>query len=329
MKRLPSLDSLRAFAVAARHLSFTRAADELHVTQSALSHRVAALEAELEVKLFRRLTRRLELTKEGEQLAAGVERGLAEIARALASLDRRAVDRPVTVTVLPSFANRWLITRLARFRQRHPQLPVRILAEERLADLKSGSADLAIRFGRGSYPGHHVVRLMGDWVVPVCSPQFYDEHGPFDDLHRLSELPLLHDLMAERDGSGADWRSWLTQIGAADVTLGEGQRFNQAILTLEAAVNSLGLALGRRSLVAGDLAAGRLVEAVPRYAPTAFAYYLVCLPETVDQPSIAAFCNWLVGETKAEEQQMGSIPVLCRARRRGDGSSRQSWPRRR
>lgn len=303
MKRLPSLDSLRAFEVAARHLSFTRAAGELNVTQSALSHRVQALEDELGVALFRRLPRRLELTVEGEALAAGVRRGLVEIRRSLAAIDRSAAGGPLVVSVLPSFAQRWLVPRLARFRARQPEVEVAVMGDPGLADLRAGRADVAIRFGLGRYPGLHVVRLMEDSLFPVASPALVPR--PLDTPADLARMTLLHDLAAENDASGSDWRSWLQSVGAPEVPCDGGPRFNQAYLLLEAAASGLGVALGRRTLVEADLRSGRLVRVLPHEAPCAFSYYIVCLPEAADRPAVVAFRDWLFEEAAAGAAQRG------------------------
>lgn len=297
IKRLPSLDSLRVFEAAARHLSLTKASAELHVTQSAVSHRIQALEAELGHKLFRRYTRRLELTSEGVTLSAGLTRGLAEITRALDSLDGRAAVNTINVSVLPSFATRWLVPRLPRFRQQHPEIEVRIAAEEELADLRAGRVDLAVRFGTGRYPGLHVVRLMSDSIFPVCSPRLLAELGPVAAPRDLARFTLLHDDVAENDSSGTGWRTWLSHFGITDLSLSEGPRFNQAGLTLEAAASGMGIAMARKSLVAGDFEAGRLVRALPYEAPTAYAYYLVCLPENANRRGLSRFRDWLIGET--------------------------------
>ena len=296
MRRLPSLEALRAFEAAARHLSFTRAGDELHVTQSALSHRISALEDELGVKLFQRLARRMELTREGAVVAEGVRRGLDEIRRGLARLDSGPAT--LTLSVLPSFAMRWLVPRLPGFARRHPGVEVRIAAEPTKVDLRAGAADIAIRFGRGDYPGLYVLKILDDAVVPVASPSFLAEHGPFESPADLARAPLLHDSPTETDGSGADWRSWLTHVGVRDMRSGAGTRFNQAVLTLEAAANGLGIALARLSLCAGDLASGRLVQVLPLSAPTTFAYFFVCLPEHADRLAVSAFRDWLIDEAR-------------------------------
>lgn len=297
MKRPPSLDALRTFECAARHLNFTRAGEELHVTQSALSHRISALEDELGVKLFRRLTRKLELTPAGETLAAGVRRGLAEISRAVGSIDRKTGIEPLNVSALPSFATRWLVPRLPRFRAMHPNIDVRISADPTLVNLQANEADLAVRFGHGQYPGLHVAKLMTDSVFPVCSPRLLAERGPITDPAQLAGWPLLHDMPTENDGSGSGWSHWLHYIGAGDMPCSEGLRFNQAVLAIEAAANGLGVALVRRSLIGDDLVSGRLVRLLPHEAPTSFSYFMVCLPEAVDRPAIRAFCDWLITES--------------------------------
>lgn len=296
IKRLPSLDSLRVFEAAARHLSLTKASAELHVTQSAVSHRIQALEAELGRKLFERYTRRLELTPAGVALSAGLTRGLAEISRALAALDGAPSVNTINVSVLPSFATRWLVPRLPKFRQLHPEIEVRIAAEEALADLRAGRVDVAVRFGMGRYPGMHVVRLMGDTVFPVCSPRLLMEMGLVSAPRDLLRFTLLHDEVAENDSSGTGWGTWLRHFGVTDIPT-DGPRFNQAVLTLEAAASGMGIAMARRSLVIGDFEAGRLVRVLPHEAPTAYSYFLVCLPENANRRGVSRFCEWLIAET--------------------------------
>jgi LysR family glycine cleavage system transcriptional activator len=213
MPRLPSLDSLHVFAVAARHLNFTSAAAELHRTQSAVSHRIKTLEAELGVALFTRLTRRLELTPAGRALAVHMNQSLAEIARIIAGFGKLEGAQRLRVTALPSVASRWLMPRLPRFFDLCPDIEVQVIAESQLLDLRTEGIDLALRFGRGQYPRHSVSRLMTDRVLPVCSPKFLAEHGPISTIEELLALPLVHDSAAENDESHSDWCNWLAQLG--------------------------------------------------------------------------------------------------------------------
>jgi LysR family glycine cleavage system transcriptional activator len=284
------------FSVAARHLSFTKAADELHLTQSAVSHRVRALEEELGVRLFNRLARRLELTPAGQALARRVDQAVADIAGTIANLDQGGDSRRLTVTLLPSVASRWLVPRLPRFHAQHPDIELQLIADPRLLDLRAAGIDLAIRFGRGIYPGYAVTMLMPDRVFPVCSPRLIAQRGPATTIEALLELPLLHDSSTEGDGSGSDWRSWLEHFGWRGAICQDGQRFSEAGLLIDAAVLGLGVALARGSLVSDHLASGTLICPLHLATPTAFAYYLLCLPEAADLHRIVCFRDWLHAE---------------------------------
>jgi LysR family glycine cleavage system transcriptional activator len=306
MGSLPPLDSLQVFAVAARHLSFTKAAAELHRTQSAISHRVKALEAEIGLLLFKRVTRRLELTEAGRALAHQVDRSLSDIAGTISNLDRSEARR-LTVTMLPSVASRWLMPRLPRFCEQNPDLEVKVIASATVLDLRAEGIDAAIRFGPGHYAGYAVTPLMPDKVLPVCSPSFADRWGRISTIDALLEWSLLHDSTTEGDGSRSDWRSWLDQLGRPDAVCNVGQRFSDAGLLIEAAVLGLGAALARFSLVADQFAAGVLVCPLPLATPTAFAYYLVGLPEAVTLSNITRFRQWLQAEAADTARLMLSM----------------------
>ncbi|HVP33727.1 MAG TPA: LysR substrate-binding domain-containing protein [Steroidobacteraceae bacterium] len=299
MSRLPSLDALHVFAVAARHLNFTSAAAELHRTQSAVSHRVKALEAELGVQLFTRSPRRLELTAAGSALAHHMNQSLGGIERIIAGFGRLAGTQRLRITALPSVASRWLTPRLPRFLDLYPEIEVQVIAESRLLDLRTESIDLAVRFGRGRYPRHVVSLLMRDRVLPVCSPQLIVERAPVTSIDELLALPLVHDSDAEQDESGSDWRSWLEQMGRRATAHLPGQRFSDADLSIEAAVRGIGVALGRFSLVADYLADGKLVSPLSLVTSTAYSYYLVALPESACLPRVARFSRWLRAEAAA------------------------------
>jgi LysR family glycine cleavage system transcriptional activator len=307
MPRLPPLDSLHVFAVAARHLNFTTAAAELHRTQSAVSHRVKALEAELGVALFTRLTRRLELTPAGRALALHMNQSLAEIARIIAGFGKLEGTQRLRVTALPSVASRWLTPRLPRFFDLCPEIEVQVIAESQLLDLRTEGIDLAVRFGRGQYPRHSVSRLMTDRVLPVCSPQFLAEHGPISTIEELLALPLVHDSAAENDESHSDWCNWLAQLGRVATPHLGGQRFSNADLSIEAAACGIGVALGRFSLVADGLSDGTLVSPLPIATSTAYSYYIVALPEWALLPKVVPFCRWLRAEAAAT---MSAAPPL-------------------
>jgi LysR family transcriptional regulator, glycine cleavage system transcriptional activator len=306
MARLPSLETLRIFAVAARHLSFTKAADELHLTQSAISHRVRALELELGTPLFTRLTRRIELTRAGRALAQRVNQAVGDIARAVADLNPCGNALRLTVTMGPSVASCLLVPRLPQFLAHNPDIELQLISDPQLIDLRAAGVDLAIRFGRGTYPGYAVTKLMQDFVLPVCSPGLVARHGKVATVDALLKLPLLHDSSTESDGSGSDWRTWLDQVGGPEAACLEGQRFSDARLVIEAAVHGLGVALARASLVADHLAKGTLICPLRRVVPTAFAYYLVGLPEAASQDKNVRFTGWLRGEAAAMAAEIES-----------------------
>ncbi len=307
MARLPPLDALHVFAVAARHLNFTTAATELHRTQSAVSHRIKTLEAELGVALFTRLTRRLELTPAGRALALHMNQSLAEIARIIGEFGKLEGTQRLRVTALPSVASRWLTPRLPRFFDLCPEIEVQVIAEAQLLDLRAEGIDLAVRFGRGNYPRHSVSRLMTDRVLPVCSPKFLAEHGPISTIDEMLALPLVHDYAAENDDSHSDWRSWLGQLGRVAASHLSGQRFSNADLSIEAAVCGIGVALGRFSLVADGLSDGTLVSPLPIATSTLYSYYIVALPEWALLPKVVPFCRWLRAEAAAT---MSAAPPL-------------------
>jgi LysR family glycine cleavage system transcriptional activator len=293
-RRRPPLGDLHAFEAAARHLSFTSAAAELCVTQGAVSQRIRKLEELLGFRLFSRLPRELSLTTEGKILSSAVGNSLSLIDDALAGIfgqdapDCRAV---LTVSVAPSFASQWLVPRLSRFRQRCPELEICLEADASHADFSTGQVDLAIRFGRGVYPGLTTSLLMHDEVFPVCSPSLLAAAEHFEHPSDLLHAVLLHDATAEADGSGEDWHHWFLSAGLT-VTRPDGPRFKPGQLALQAASAGLGVALGRASIVSDDLSAGRLIRPIDHAVPTAFSYYLVHQRQHVS-PHLATFITWL------------------------------------
>jgi len=307
MVRTPSLDALRIFVVAARHLSFTEAASELNLTQSAVSHRVRGLEQELGIALFRRMTRRLELTPRGRRLARKIDSSIGEIDRSIVEIVQPDDEGPLKVTMLPSVASLWLIPRLPGIRSRHPDLDVQVIADPRLLDLRAEGIDVAIRFGRTPHPGYSVTRLMSDRVLPVCTPAMLEQYAPIKSVDALMALPLLHDSSTDGDGSDSDWRTWLDYLGRPDIDCHAGQRFSEASMLINAAELGLGVALARASLVADKIASGVLVCPIRLAAPTAFSYYLLGMPESIDRPKIAMLRSLLVAEAAATEAFMQSI----------------------
>jgi LysR family transcriptional regulator, glycine cleavage system transcriptional activator len=285
-RMLPPLNALRAFEAAARLLSFTRAAQELHVTQTAISHQMRNLEAHLGVRLFVRLPRRLMLTPEGQAYARELGRVFERIGDATAALEARPRREVLAVTSVPSFAARWLVPRLGRFGEAQPHTDLRLVATERHVDLARESVDVGIRFGYGRYAGLRTEKLMDDEYFPVCSPGLLRRRRSLD----LRRHPLLHD------DSPDGWRRWLRAFGVTGVDPERGHVFSDASMTLQAAADGRGVALGRRVLVSGDLAAGRLVRPFPHAMPADQAYYLVSAEHSGELPKVKAFRAWLRAE---------------------------------
>jgi LysR family glycine cleavage system transcriptional activator len=301
MRRLPPLDTLRVFEAAARLGSFKGAGDELSVTASAVSHRIAALEQELGVPLFVRHTRRIELTTEGERLAAGVRRALVEIRRAVSTVDRRE-GTALRITAIPSHVTRWLAPRLHRFHSAHPDIELHISADLAVVDLAQRTFDVALRYGSGAYQNLYAERLMGDAIFPVASPRYLADNGPFLRPADLLRLERILDVTAENDESGTNWRSYFEHHDLPLDTLDRGIRFNGAAITLEAAAGGLGVAIARKTLVAEELRSERLVRLLPGELATNWNHYAVALPEMVDWPPLAAFLAWLREEATDQSQ---------------------------
>ena len=297
--KLPPLAPLKAFEAAGRHLSFTRAAEELHVTQGAVSQQVKQLEEHLGVALFRRLPRGLELTTEGRVFNDVVGAALRQIGDTAQSLKSARGDGPVTVSVLPSFAVKWLIPRLARFRRLHPDVPVRVDADHRVADLRSDEVDLAVRFTNKDWPGFHVVELFRDRVFPVCSPDLVRDGRAPKRLEELRDAVLLYDTVSYGDNSGCDWEYWAEAVGLDGIDTSSGSGFTQADMVLQAAILGDGVALTRSSLAELDLASGRLVKPLDISIPCPWTHYVVCVEETLTRANVRVFYDWLLAEGAA------------------------------
>ena len=296
-RQTPPLTALRAFEAAGRHLSFTKAADELHVTQAAISHQVKSLEEYLGLKLFRRLNRTLLLTDAGQFYLPPLTGAFERIARATHRLRQHLGRSRLTVSVLPSFAAGWLVPRLGRFRQRCPDVDLSIDPTHSLTDFRRDDVDLEIRYGRGSYPGLRADRLMREEFFPVCSPRLLEGPAPLRDPADLTHHTLLHDDMT------VDWRTWLLAAGVEGVDAERGITVTDSSMLLRAAIAGQGVALARSVLAADEIASGRLVRPFDVDVPTEYAYYLAYPEKSADQPNVAAFREWILEEARAGESR--------------------------
>jgi LysR family transcriptional regulator, glycine cleavage system transcriptional activator len=290
---LPPLSALRAFEAAARHMSFSRAAAELHVTPAAVSHQIHTLEQDLGVRLFQRLNRSIQLTASAQVLLPGLTEAFAGIHASVGRLRAHNDTGSLTVTASPSFAAKWLVLRLHRFQEQYPEVDVRISATDDVVDLTKGDFDIAIRYGAGHYPGLEVELLLQNEVFPACSPQLLATGPP---LRTPSDLPahaLIHDQAIERDPLVPTWPMWLKAAGVTNVPAAAGLSFNNIHLALDAAIAGHGVVLAYSTIAAADLAAGRLVRLFSLALPDQFAYYIVTAPGALERPKVRAFRDWL------------------------------------
>ena len=310
--RLPPLSVLRTFEAAARHLSFKKAAEEVHVTPAAVSQQIKALETYLGVSLFHRLTRALELTQHGAAMLPKIREGFECLAAAVEAT-RQAQPTGLTVTAPPSFAAHWLVPRLARFSAAHPDVELRLssnpdtvdrqgeatILDENMVDLREDRSLVAIRYGTGEYPGFRVEKIFAPEYVPVCSPRLMEGPAPLRRPEDLARHTLIHDETLHDGELQPGWRDWLQLAGVADVDARRGPRFSNAVLALGAALEGQGVALALKPLVEADVAAGRLCMPFDRSIPSPYAYYLV-MPEAVSlRPPVAAFKDWLLAEAQS------------------------------
>ncbi len=305
-RRLPPLNSLRAFEAAARNLSFTRAADELHVTQAAISHQVKALEDFINVKLFTRRNRELLLTEEGQRYYPQIRDIFERLREATERVKGRGASGPLSVSVVPTFAISWLVPRLSLFREKYPDIDVRLKAVDGDVDFLSENIDVAVYFGHGDYPGLRVDRLLEEYLTPMCSPALLKGKQPLLTPADLAHHTLLHD------GSVDAWRKWLKAAGVKGVKAERGPVFSHTSMVLQAAAHAQGVAIGHNVLAQSDLRSGRLVCPFELKLPLDEGYYLVCPQASADRPKILAFREWLlstIAQERTETESAGKMRV--------------------
>ena len=297
---LPPLAALRALEAAARHRSFTRAAAELNVTQSAVSHQIRHLEQLWQMELFHRAARPLAPTAAGEALAPVARDFFERLAGTLASLrdaDRRGALR---ISTLESFALRWLVPRLSGFRAAQPAIDVWISTKDELVDFAAEEVDLAIRLGGGVYPGLDSRPLLREYVFPVCSRRLIERLGRPQAPAELARFPLL---LRHYEEQSPRWIDWLAAAGVPDIPLEHGPRFPNSNMALQAAIAGQGVALVRSAHVDGELAASGLVRLFDVFCPSPVAYHLVYPPGSEGRPKIAAFRDWIVAEARRSQER--------------------------
>jgi LysR family glycine cleavage system transcriptional activator len=293
-RTLLPLRALQALEAAARHLSFARAAKELHVTPAAISQQIKLLEGHIGQPLFER-SPTLRLSADAQAVVRPLRDALDLLEQVSRQLKVSRTERPLVVSLTPSFASRWLIPRLERFGARHPDIELRLVATTRMVDFETEEADLAVRFGSGRYPGLHAERLRAESAVVIAHPRLAAGlHQPAD----LLGATLLHNSFVIWDPTFPDWPTWLRNAGVAAQAPLRIRAFDDANLVIEAALAGLGVALAWRTLVSEELASGRVI-ALFQEQPLANAYHFVCPPAHLAWPRVAAFRQWLLQEMSA------------------------------
>ena len=288
---LPSLNGLRAFEAAARHLSFTQAAAELNVTQTAISHQIRRLEEQLDLKLFVRRNRALQLTREAREYLPAIRAAFDDLRLATDRLKQPKRDHLLTVSTIASLAAKWLMPRLAAFQEAHPEIDVRISSSTSLVDFRREEIDVAIRYGRGHWPGVCAVWLMAEDLFPVCSPTLLKGEKPLRRPEDIAQHTLLHASIGRED-----WQLWLTAAGLPGKLATErpGLTFDVSWMAVQAAVDGLGIAMGRSAYVEADIAAGRLVVPFSVKLPAEAGFYVVTPTDVPETKKIVLFRDWLV-----------------------------------
>lgn len=301
-RKIAPLNSLRAFEAAARHLSFTKAAEELNVTPAAVSQQVKLLEDTFSVPLFKRLTRAIILTPVGQAIFPILKEGFDTLGEVDQVLSRHRSADSLMISVAPGFGAKWLLPRLDLFRSAAPGCEVRIDATEMVVDFERENVDVAIRYGNGDYPGLISDCLITERIIPVCSPTLPRASQPINSPQDLQHYTLLHNSWATENQSPTNWAAWLKAAGVTNAHAIPGIHFNQNALLLEAAVEGQGIALEDAQIAEKDIKSGRLIPLFPdKFRQTShFCYYLVYPPQHLDYPKVSTFRDWILNQVRHE-----------------------------
>ena len=291
------LPLMPVFVSAARHLSFTKAAEELFVTQGAISQSIRKLEADLGFSLFHRFTRRIVLTEEGELLLGTLQQSLMEITDQIRSIKSQELDGSLNISSTPSFASKWLSPRLKNFSKRYPGISIHVRGRNDLVDFETENVDVAIYYGGGIHPDLDATFLMDEQLIPVCSKEYAYKYSLRGKPEFLKHCLLLHDSQPWPNAQYySEWKFWLKNMGLMDVIFKSGYSFDLSETAVTAASHGLGVAIGRKRLAQLDIESGRLVAPIGKSIPSEQAYYIVSMHEKLSTPRIFAFRNWLLEE---------------------------------
>ena len=291
---LPPLNALKAFEATARHLSFSKAAEELHVTPAALSHQIRGLEDLLALKLFHRKARAIELTAAARLMYPGVRSGFESLRTAVEQLDRAKQDRILVVSASPGLTAKWLVPRIYRFLEQHPDIDTRISSSVGFSNFTTDGVDVGIRLSSGQHPDLHVEKLADECMLPLCSPRLLEGEHPLRSPHDLPRFPLIQ---IDLPGLVPTWDDWLGAVGIAGIDTTRGLRLNVADHALDAASEGAGVVLGYKLVASRDIGLGRLVSPFgPELPLPGRCYHFVCAKGQEARPTVKAFRDWLFAE---------------------------------
>ena len=304
---LPPLNSLRAFEATARHLSFSKAAQELHVTPAALSHQIRGLEEQLALKLFHRRARSIELTEAARTIYPGIRTGFEAIREAVERLDRSKQDRVLVVSSTPGLTAKWLVPRVYKFLALHPDIETRITASVAYANFATDDIDVGIRLSSGVHPDLYVEKLSDEWLLPLCSPRLLEGEHPLNTAHDLKHFTLIQ---VDLPGVVPTWTDWMEMAGLDGIDSTRGLRLNVADHALDAASECVGVVLAYKMVAARDIALKRLVVPFgPEIPLPGRAYYFVCAKGQEKRAPIKAFRDWMFSEMQETHAALQDVPV--------------------
>ncbi|MGQ8365759.1 transcriptional regulator GcvA [Glaciecola sp. 1036] len=297
LKRLPPLNALKAFESSARHLSFTKAAEELFVTQAAVSHQIKSLESFLSTKLFHRKNRALLLTEEGQAYFHDLREIFVQIQEATERLLAMGAKGAITVATPPSFASQWLVPKIYQFSQLYTDIDVRLKAVDLDDGFLDDSVDIAVYYGKGKWPDLHATKLLPEYITPMCSPMLLHMDNPLNSLDDLSHHRLLHD------SARSHWKNWLNKFNVKGVNVNQGPIFSHSMMVLQAAAMGQGIALSDTVLAKPEIESGRLICPFPEKLESKHSYYLVCREADADKSKIQVFRDWMLDQVEDESNE--------------------------
>ena len=304
--RLPPANSLVVFEAAARHLSFTRAAEELRVSQAAVSRQIQLIEDHFGVPLFRRLYRAVELTPEGQTLQSAVAVGLEHIARGADEIRSLRDGADITISCSVTFASYWLMSRIAKFRAEFPDVDIRLVASAKVKDLAITGIDFAVRYGRGSWPNVTADYMFGNEIFPACAPRYLETHGPLDTFSDLTKATLLH--LTQFDRNWVTWESWFETFGVTEPPQDRGLFFDNYVILIHAAVRGEGVALCGRRLAEDLIERGELVRPLDAALRSDYSFHLLRPEKQPLKPHTARFRDWLLAEARGSRPDKARHP---------------------